>query len=72
MKSVYKLENLTVGRLWQVLKRKNVSVKEACVTSQLSNMGDNYNRNLEEKIISKDIKVELQIKSTFTLALKEK
>ena len=72
MKSVYKLENLTVGRLCQVLIRKNVSVKEACVTSHLSNMGYNYNRNLEEKIISKDIKVELQIKSTFTLALKEK
>ena len=35
-------------------------------------MGYNYNRNLEEKIISKDIKVELQIKSTFTLELKEK
>ena len=41
MKSVYKLENLTVGMLWQVLKGKNVIVKEPCVTSQLSSMGYN-------------------------------
>lgn len=35
-------------------------------------MGYNYNRNLEEKSSPRIYKVELQIKSTFTLALKEK